>query len=238
MRRLMGRSSVWAFVVGLACIAGPAAAETVEEVGKKIAEATEKLKSFSAKTQMITDMKQEGFSMSTKAEGTTEMMRKGEDFLMRSEMKQVTETNMGGQVNKQEQYVLTITDGQNTYTLTDMGGNKMAQKMKMQKLGKDPFQAWKDTADLKLLPDATVDGRPAWVVQATPKGGAVPGQGATIISFDKETGQMIKMVANGPDGKPLTTMTYSDIKINQDIPAARFEFKAPEGVQVQDMSQG
>jgi outer membrane lipoprotein-sorting protein len=46
------------------------------------------------------------------------------------------------------------------------------------------------------------------------------------------------MVANGPDGKPMTTMTYTDIKINPDIPADRFVFKAPEGVQVQDMSKG
>jgi outer membrane lipoprotein-sorting protein len=235
----MRRFVTGAFVLGIMFVAVPASAETVEEVGKKIADASSKLKSFSAKTTMVTEMKQEGFSMSSKAEGTSEMLRKGEDFLSRSEIKTIMETNAGGNVSKQESTVLTISDGAYTYSVSDTGGMKTAQKVKMQKLDqKDPFKVWKDSADLKLLPDATVDGRAVWVIEAAPKGPAAAAQGKTVLSFDKETGQMIKMIANSPDGKPMTTLTLSDLKVNADIPADRFVFKAPAGVEVQDLSKG
>jgi outer membrane lipoprotein-sorting protein len=233
------RSFVMGMVVlGVAVAAVPASAESVEEVSKKIAAASEKLKSFSAKTKMVTDMKQEGFSMTSTAEGTTEMLRKGSNFMARAEMKMVMETNAGGQVSKQESTVLTITDDAYTYTLSDMGGMKSAQKMKMQKMQVDPMATWKESADLKVLPDASVDGRAVWVLEATPKGEAAAMQGKSILSFDKDTGQMIKMVANSPDGKPMTTMTLTDIKVNPDLGPDRFVFKAPAGVQVQDLSQG
>lgn len=219
----------------LTVVAVPVAAQSVDEVTKQIAAASEKTKSFSAKTKMVTEMKQEGFSMKSVADGTTEMLRKGPNALVRADMKMVNETNAGGQVNKQEMTVQSITDESHTYTLSDMGGMKSAQKMKVQKMQVDPIAAWKETADLKLLPEATEDGRAVWVLEAMPKGGAASGQGKTILSFDKETGQMIKMVAHTPDGKPMTTMTYSDIKVNPDIKADRFVFKAPEGVEVQEI---
>jgi outer membrane lipoprotein-sorting protein len=45
------------------------------------------------------------------------------------------------------------------------------------------------------------------------------------------------MVTYTPDGKPMNTMTYSDIKINDKISPDRFVFKAPPGVEVQDLSK-
>ena len=98
------------------------------------------------------------------------------------------------------------------------------------------MKVWRDTAELKVLPDSSSDGRAAWVIEATPKPDQA-GQGKTVIHYDKESGQMIKMVAYTPDGKPMTTMTYSDIKINDKISPDRFVFKAPPGVEVQDLSK-
>ena len=57
------------------------------------------------------------------------------------------------------------------------------------------------------------------------------------MSFHKESGQMIKMIAYSPDGKPMATTTFSDIKINPKISPDRFVFKAPPGVTVQDMTK-
>lgn len=82
--------------------------------------------------------------------------------------------------------------------------------------------------ELKVLPDSSSDGRAAWVIEATPKPDQA-GQGKTVVHYDKESGQMIKMVAYSPDGKPMTTMTFSDIKVNDKISPDRFVFKAPPG---------
>jgi outer membrane lipoprotein-sorting protein len=212
-----------------------ASAETVEEVGKKIAAANDKLTSFSAKTKMVMEMKQEGFSMTGTTEGTTEMLRKGSDLLMRVENKSVSETNVGGNVTKQDGYSLAINDGAFMYTLSEMAGVKSAQKNTPVKPDTDPLKMWKAMGELKLLPDATVEGRAAWVIEATPK--AETGQGKTVMSFDKESGQMIKMINHSPDGKPMNTLTVTDIKVNDKLSPDRFVFKAPPGVEVQDMTK-
>jgi len=222
--------------LGLALSSAAVSAETVEEVSKKIAAASEKLNSISAKTKMVIEMKQEGFSMVSTTDGTTEMLRKGSDFLMRSENKSVSETNVGGNVTKQESSALYITDGSFAYTVSESAGTKSAQKMKLEKPDVDPFKVWRATAELKVLPDSSSDGRAAWVIEATPKPDQA-GVGKTVIHYDKESGQMIKMITYTPDGKPMSTMTYSDIKINDKISPDRFVFKAPPGVEVQDLSK-
>ena len=223
-------------VGGLAFCGATASAETIEEVSKKIAAATEKLNSYSAKTKTVTEMKQEGFSMVSTAETATEMLRKGADFLVRSETKSVSETTVGGNASKQETSMLMVNDGAFMYTVSDMAGTKMAQKHKIEKPDPDPMKIWKGMGDLKVLPDATVDGRAAWVIELTPKAGQ-GGAGKSVMHFDKETGQLIKMVAHSPDGKPMTTMTCSDIKVNPKLEPDRFVFKAPPGVEVQDMTR-
>lgn len=224
-------------VVGFAFSGAGATAETIDEVSKKIAAASEKLTSFSAKTKMVTEMKQEGFSMVSTTDGTLELLRKGSDFLVRSESKSVAETSVAGNVNKQESSVQMVSDGAFAYTVSEMAGTKSAQKTKIEKPDADPFKMWRTTADLKVLPDATSDGQAAWVIEATPKS-SEGGQGKTVIHYHKDSGQMIKMITYTPDGKPMTTMTYSDIKLNEKISPDRFVFKAPAGVEVQDLSKG
>ena len=223
-------------VLGLGFVSAAVAGETFEEVSKKIAAASEKLKSFSAKTKMVTEMKQEGFSMVSTTDGMTEMLRKGDDFLMRTENKGVTETKVGGNTTKQELSMLVISDGSYTYAVSETAGTKSAYKTKIEESDVDPFKVWRGQAELKVLADSSVDKHAVWVIEATPKESHGV-QGKTVIYYHKESGQMIKMVTYAPDGKPMTTMTYSDIKVNEEISPDRFVFKAPPGVEVQDMSK-
>jgi len=222
-------------VCGIALTGPVVSAETVDEVAKKIAAASEKTKSFSAKIKVVTEMKQPGFSMTATNVGTTEMLRKGETFQVRMENRGVVQTDAGGQVSRQETSVLMVNDGTYSYTYSEANGMKSAQKMKVGKAPTDPLGGWRESADLKLLPDETLESLPCWVLEATPK--AAEGQGKSVLHFHKDSGQMVKMVTFGPDGKPMNTMTFSDIKINPDISPDRFVFKAPAGVEVQDMSE-
>lgn len=224
-------------ILALAFTAPVRAADTIDDISKKIAAATEKLKAFSASSTTVTEMKQEGFSMVSKMEGTIEMVRDGDNWLMRNETKSVMESDMGGNKSRQESTGLMIGDGAYSYTLSDTGGMKSAYKNKMQKIDSDPFKMWKDSADLKVLPDETLDGNAVWVIEALPKGDAM-GQGKSVIYYHKDSGQMLKMVVFAPDGTPMTTTTMSNIKLNPSIAKDRFVFKAPDGVTVQDMSGG
>ena len=222
--------------LGFGFASAAVAGETVEDVSKKIAAASAKLKSFTAKSTTVTETRQEGFSMVSTTKGTTEMLRKGADFLVRTESQTAMETTIGGNTTKQTTSMLMINDGSYTYTLSETAGMKSAYKTKMEKSEADPFKAWQANSELKVLPDSTLDGHEVWVIEATPKGNQTA-QGKTVIYYQKDSGQMIKMVTYAPDGKPTMTTTCDDIKINGEVSPDRFVFKAPPGVDVQDMSK-
>jgi hypothetical protein len=60
---------------------------------------------------------------------------------------------------------------------------------------------------------------------------------ARIVNyFDKKTGIGLKTVSFDEKDKAVMTSVTTDVKINADIKDDRFVFKAPEGVQVVDMS--
>lgn len=220
--------------LGFGLTGSAVAGETFEEVSKKIAAAAEKVKSFSSKSKTVIEIKQEGFLMSSTTEGTYEMVRKGDAYLMRTETRSRTETSIMGQTTKKESTMLLIMDGEYSYTLTEIDAVKIAQKRKIKdpKSHVDALEDWGDSADMKVLADASVDGHAVWVIEMTPKGGD---QGKTVMSYHKESGQMIKMVSYTPDGKPMSTMTSTDIKVNERISPERFVFKAPPGVTVEEI---
>lgn len=221
-------------VLALGFAATAFAGDTIEDVAKKITAASNQLKSFSAKSKMVTEMNQTGFSMVSTSHGTTEMLRKGKTLLVRTETNTVSATTVGGNTTKSESSTLVVMDGTWSYTLSTISGTTSAYKMKFDKTTlEDPFKPWKTTADLTVLADSEIDGRAVWTIEAKPKQTGATGK--TVIAFDKKTGQMLKMVSYTPDGKPMTTMTYTDIKVNEKIDADRFVFKAPAGVEVTEM---
>ena len=198
------------------------AAETVESVEKKLAEKWSKVKSMS------TTVKMEGASPAMSGAGAYELMKKGDRILFRMEL------TLGSQAS-----TTTISDGEFMYSSTDHMGQKMAVKMKH-----DEAQAMtpttqlaklRETHELKLLPDQSIDGHAVYVIEATPKQ-QTPGVGRTVSYYAKETGIPLRVTTDDPSGKVMSDMTFTDVKINPKIDASRFVFKAPEGVQVVDMT--
>jgi len=234
----MDRQVRWVvyLVAGIGLVPSAFGAETIDEVSAKIAAAAKKVKSFSAKSKTVTKMEQQGFSMVSTVEGTTEMLRKGDVMLTRAENSSVTETTIGGNTNKRESSMTIVSDGTHAYTVSETAGVKTAYKTKSGDTSGDPLKAWRNSSELKVLPDSSVDGNAVWVIEATPKNGGGM-QGKMVMSFHKETGQMIKMVSYAPDGKLMSTTTLSDLKVNPKISPDRFVFKAPAGVTVQDMTK-
>jgi len=242
MRRMVGM----AVIVVLGCALSARAAETIESLAKRIGEQTAKYKSLQYNMHSVSEA-QAMVGKST-MDGQFQAMRKGDKTLSRMETKSRSSMKMGDQPEQTQEYTSTmINDGEFMYTITDAGGRKMAMKMKPdpKMAGADPlnsesaFKAMGKDFNLKVLPDAAVDGKDAWVVEATPKDNKNPGMVlAKMVSYyDKKTGLPVKSIGYDKDGKVINTMIISDIKTNADIPADRFVFKAPPGVEVMDMTK-
>ncbi len=222
-------------------LTGVVRADEIEDVEKKLVEAHSKMKTYTSKTKTVQnfDMGQ-GNKMSSEYGGNIEWKRDGEKQMFRTEMKGTTTTSMGGTDNKMEVSVLMVSDGSFLYTLSEQMGQKMATKQKPDTaMTGDPKKLFeKIHADntVKMLPEEKVDGMSVIVFEVTPKDVAGSPVAKSIMYFAKDTGINVKVVGKDKDGKDVFTNTSTDVKLNTEIAGDRFVFKAPEGVQVMDMT--
>ncbi len=243
MRRAVGCAVI--AVLGWAVTAS--AAETLESVQKKIADLTGKYKTLQYNVHMASEgMPGEGMPGKMVMDGQFQAMRKGDKTLSRMDAKTRMTTKMGGKDEAGDISSLTIVDGEFIYTVMDQGGQKMATKSKVEaKAGSDPldskqaFEALDKDFNLKILPDQSVDGKEAWGIEATPKDTKNPNMPLVkmVTCYDKKTGLPLKSVGYDKEGKAVNTTLISDVKVNSPIPAERFVFKAPPGVEVMDMTK-
>ena len=202
-------------ILALALFAAPVIAQgDVEAVMKQINEKQASIKSLKAKFETVMEMKTQGYSSLSRSKGSL-AYRIPEGGERQSRMEQETNavTKVGGQETK---------------------SNKSAMMMKRQKWADDAFEAWRKSGTLALLADAKVNGQDAWVIKYSVTGGGSD----THMYHLKDSGFLIKSVTFGADGKPLSTTTYTDIEINPGLSDDLFQFKAPAGVEVQDLSNG
>jgi hypothetical protein len=104
---------------------------------------------------------------------------------------------------------------------------------------KDMFTELRKDNELKLLPDEKVDGKAAYVIEATPKRPVPDTTTAIKLYYRRDDGVMVKTMTSmkSPQMKMTSTAEMTDIKLNPDVKPERFVFKAPDGVEVQDMTK-
>lgn len=222
-----------------ACAGMVSAAETADSARKKISAKVKDIKSFSAKMKTVTTMDTPAYKLNQHSEGTFEYMVKGETRLSRSETDDATETNIAGNSTKTKRKLLSVMDGKFAYTLIDENGQKICNRMAVKpEPANDPFASYDEAFNMKLLPDETVDGKPCWVFELTYKNKMLAQQaGRQVHYYQQDSGVMVKAVGYGPDGKIASTTTISDVKLNPKLPEDHFAFKAPPGVEVQDLDK-
>jgi len=108
----------------------------------------------------------------------------------------------------------------------------------------------KDDWMLRLLPDAIVEDRPVYVIEATappevaglqampafsPGGGGMPG--VQHLHFDKDTGVLVKTVHYAAPEQPAATTILTGLEYNAVIDPAHFVYDPPEGVAVRDAKE-
>jgi len=217
------------------------AEETIDSVEKKLAEASGKIKAISYKMTMVSDMTFEGGSSKGESVTLYELQKAGEKFKFRSDTKTSGVTKAGGQEMKMDSTMLLVCDGEFTYTLSEMMGQKMAQKAKLDPAQdglslKSTFAMLRKDYNLKILPDEKVDGKDCFVIEAAAKDANSP-VAKLVYYFAKDLGIMLKSVNSDKDGKPTTTITTADVKLDPTFPPDRFTFKAPAGVEVTDRTK-
>src|SRR5690606_22776184 len=74
---------------------------------------------------------------------------------------------------------------------------------------------------------------------ATPKKPEEGAKARQVYSFANDSGILVKTVveSQNPQGKTNVIFTLTDIKLNPDLKPDRFEFKAPAGGEVMDMTK-
>ena len=221
----------------------PTWADTLESVQKAIIEKSAACKSYQGKTKTTQSMQTPDMKYDSQGDMTFEYMKKGDKWLCRAEGQTKATTVVQGNEQKNDSTMLMICDGEFMYTLSDSNGQKTAMKTRLPEqfailADKAYFDTLSKSYDLKLLADETVDGKSTWVIEATPKEAPPAGTAATLLNyFEKEHGQSIKTLGKDSTGKVVLTSISTDVKIDPDLSAERFVFKAPAGVEVVDMTQ-
>ncbi len=234
-------------VLSLAIFAAPAArGESLDDVKKAIASKYKDYKTLQYKSRTTSNMEYgEGMSMKSETDMTLHYQRKDEKTIQsRMEMKSKSVQKTGDNEVKMDTTMLVVSDGQFVWTLSDYAGTKTATKAKVDPVQQDVFDQDKffkqqeEMYSLKLLPDATVDGKPCYVIEMTPKQEMIKQSISKMLQYyDKKTGVALKSITYDAKGKESGTMVVTDLKVDESIPADKFQFKAPAGVEVVDQTK-
>ncbi len=224
----------------LVTLASPAAADKIADIEKELIKASKALHSYSATVKTTQDMAYgDGSSSKMASVGTYEWSREDGVTMYRidadtnsvqifsgNEMKSVTQSTM-------------ICDGKFNYTLSNSNGQKSAMKMKANPTQSADvqyaFSTMRESYNLKVLPDETVDGHDCYVIEATAKQTENNPMVKNVNFFAKDLGLNIRAISHDANDKIVFRTDTTDIKKNLKIDASRFVFQAPPGVEVMEM---
>lgn len=218
-------------------------AESIEEAEKKLVDAHSKLRSYTARLKDVEDFPlTAGDYMKSDTDGTVEWMRKDDKILYRMEIKGTSAQKFGATESKAEQTSTFVSDGEMFYTLGEQLGQKRFIKQNRDSSINGDFRTMLEMVrkgnDVKLIADDKVDGAECFVVEITPK--ARPADDdpihKTLAWFRKDIGLCVKVASYNKDGKEVFSHILLGMKVDVPIDAGRFVLKAPDGVEVTDLT--
>ncbi len=222
---------------------GSVPADTLESVEKTIISKVGGYTSYQGRITTTQDVQTSQMKYESHGDFAYECLKQADKWLYRAESTSKSRSVAEGEDVKEEITRLMVCDGEFVWTLTDVDGEKSIVKTRaadqtdMVLMDQAYFETLHQNFDLKLLPDETVSGKATWVIQATPREAVDDGQIATMFMyFDKETGLSLKSVGKDAAGSVIMT-SLKEVKVNVPVPAGRFVFKVPEGVEVFDATE-
>lgn len=220
----------------LGMFAAASFAESLEDVQKEIIAKQKKLKSFTA--DLVQDINNDmgGMNVKIHGEGNIAVMRKGDNYLARMEMKQ--DTDMGSM--KMSSKIIQVQDESAMTMLSEQMGQKQAMKMKADQSSYDPnkmFETMSKDYELKLLDSKELDGEKVWAVEATAKNPQPSAPTRLVLYFRQADGILTQQEGYTADGNKMMTIDYKNIKTDENLDPKMFNLEIPEGVTVQDMTK-
>ena len=220
-----------------------AVADELADIEKKLQESFAKVKSYTAKTKSMMDLTY-GPNHTEKSEdkGTYEWIRRDGRVQFRFEFVSDRVATEDGKQTKSKTKTLGVCDGEHMYMLSEDAGKKTVIKSKAMDPSdyetKTLLAQLRESHTIKVLPEEKVDGADCFVLELKqkPEEGTPPG-GRSLMYFRKDLGMSVKGVAYDADGKIIHSNVSTDIKLNPDISADRFEFKVPPDAEFIDATK-
>jgi len=211
--------------------------ETLDSVSQSLSKAWSSVNSLSFRTELITTSRENGVERISKSSSICNLRREGGKWLVRLE-DAATSLIPSGNVSVRVKS-LTVYDGTTVFLLSQNDeAPKTCTRMKVKDNWSDKFDEWKGLQELqskfqtRWLPDETIDGVEAYVLEATK-----PDSKAVLrYWYDKKSGIFLRLTWQSGDGKLTTEMKRSRIEINQAIDPKEFVFTPPPGVPVEERS--
>lgn len=230
------RLSIPAVVLLIFVQASLRAADTVEDVEKHVAQKWAKTTTFSA--DMV---------MTIRGAGPTPLKSTGSIKILNDEgvekkwMSMAFDGGAPSQLGPIQQTV--IFDGEFAWTIRKApDGRQIVAKQRPDAMegtpgGKDTFAQLREAFELKLLPDASVNGDSAFVIEATPK--KLTGRGITKFHFYivKESGILSKTVGFNAQDDEVNEIVFTNVKVNPELDPALFVAKFDPETKILDMTK-
>jgi outer membrane lipoprotein-sorting protein len=222
--------------LGVAAHADEATDKAIKELERQFAQ----VKSYTSQFESMADTEfMPGHAHKMVMVGSAEWQRRDGKALLRLESKQTTTKTAGDETTTTTSTVTTVSDGELLYVLTEGNNQKTVVKSQASPLRvyhpEGYFEQFANFFDVKLAPDAQVNGDDCYVFEMRAKSmeGAPP-SGRQLVYFQKKHGVQVKSEAFDANGKLVTSSLTKDLKVNVDIGADRFKFEIPADAQVTD----
>ncbi len=195
------------------------------------------------RAKIATETQEPQLGASYRGKGMCEIRNDGDDTLIRYETTMDT-IERDGKTTDAHEKLIAIIDGQLARTYFEAGrGEDATRRARKAPLGElnpgmcpEPrmlFEMLAGRFNVKGLSSEVVNDREVHVLEARRK---TDPESSWRFYFDKQTGAIVKWVKNVGD-RATVTSHYSDFEFDVPIPAERFEFKPPPGVEVTDATQ-
>ncbi len=227
-----------ALAVALVFLASTArAGETLEDVEKKLIELNAKIKTLSARITSGYEISDGGKKNVSATRGTYEFAIFNNTQYTRTDTRTTRTIVAPGKNATIESAKLEVSDGNATFVLEEIPGDKFVTKTPVTLRPANPLQSLREKFAIVLLPDESIDGQPCWVIEAQPRKD-LPAMKAGNRSrhwYRKSDGVLAKSEFYSGDGAIALARSYHDIKVNAPIAPERFTFTPPADAKIYDV---
>jgi hypothetical protein len=195
-------------------------------IEKRLLEQWDKLDSFSAKLVTHLELATPEGTRMVKGEGFYDLQKSDGKLLVLTHTVSETRMTTTSGEQKSTESILAVSDGTNVQSWFKRGDGvprliKESAEASIQIMipgGPKLFETIRQAGEIKVLPQAMMDGKRVFVIETTPRSGGKP----TVHHFDERTGLMIKMEQQDEASKSRRSIELRDLVMNPQCPSGHF----------------